>query len=256
MQAVIIAGGKKEKKFEAIAPEAINKAFIKINNKYIVEFVLDALEKSVYIKDIILVAPPDAPLDNIRRREKVIKIVPSGETIVDSTRNGLQAISSPSDYVLLVVADIPLITSTAIDDFVERCREDSDEADFYYSIIPKEVSVKKFPQVRHTYVKLKDGTFCGGGLILLKPQLCTPQRCSLMDKLVKSRKKPWNMALILGLNILTKLLLGKLSKQEIEELVSSLSQCKAKGIITSYPEVGVNVDKEGDLKTVEELMLI
>jgi len=150
------------------------------------------------------------------------------------------------------MSDLPLLSSEAIDDFLLKCNEI--EGDYYYSILTKEDSQKNYPEFSHTYLKLKDGIFCGGGLTFLNPLICDPYRSQLMNKITRVRKNPLEMARILGPKILLKVALGQASRKDIEETASAVFKCKARAIITEYEEVGVNIDKPGELEIARSII--
>jgi len=62
------------------------------------------------------------------------------------------------------------------------------------------------------------------------------------------RKKPWKLAQVLGLKFILKFLLGTLTIKELEERVGDLFNIKARAIISSYPEIATDVDKDSDLE--------
>jgi hypothetical protein len=64
---------------------------------------------------------------------------------------------------------------------------------------------------------------------------------------VALRKRPLALARLIGLDILLKLLLGRLSLHELEARARRILGVEARALVTPYPEVGVDVDQEEDL---------
>ena len=95
-------------------------------------------------------------------------IIPPGRSLLESLNNGLRAIDI-EEPLLVLTSDIPLISKDALEDFLFRCKQK--EADVYYSFVPKEINESKYPGVQRTYVKLYEGTFTGGNLVLLSPEV-------------------------------------------------------------------------------------
>ena len=62
------------------------------------------------------------------------------------------------------------------------------------------------------------------------------------------RKKPWMLARILGLKFILKFLMGTLTIDELQERVEELFGVKARAIISSYPEIATDVDKDSDFE--------
>jgi hypothetical protein len=152
-----------------------------------------------------------------------------------------------SQWILLSTADLPLLTPEAIRDFLERCFKV--EAELYYPIITRQSIEEKFKGARRTYVRLKEGTFTGGNLALMRADALTP--CALKgEKLVKLRKSPLGLARQIGLLFILKFILGRLTLAEAERSFSRLLGVKGTAIITPYPEIGMDVDKPEDWELV------
>lgn len=144
--------------------------------------------------------------------------------------------------VLVTTADLPHLTPEAVRFLLER----APEAALVYPIVPKERVEARFPGNRRTYARLREGTFTGGNLLLLDKALFF-QALPLARRAVALRKNPLALARMVGLDILVKLLLGRLSLLEVEARAKRILGVEARALITPYPEVGVDVDREEDL---------
>lgn len=249
LKAIILAGGELDSSFIEAGEKAYNKNFIEISGKPMVEYVIEALKSSSFIEEIIIAAPPQAVTDNMKNGNTIVE---SGNTIVETVLNGLDYLPQNTPSVLLVMADLPLLTPESIDDFIRRCNEIDGE--YYYSILEKSVSEKKYPGLYHTYVNLKEGMFCGGGLTLMSPGIATPYRCSLMDKLLHLRKKPLEMAKLLGVKTLWKLICKQASIDDLVKRTSEVFNCVARVVVTPYAEIGMNVDRPNELKLARSII--
>lgn len=249
--AIVLAGGQKTGLLDD-PTRSICEALLPIGDKYMIEYVVDALSQSANIKDII-VAGPLEEISKVFRNRPEITLVPSGDTTIRSLLNALDKV--PADFtgkVLVVTADIPLLTTEAVDDFFNLCR--GKEGDLFYPIVSKEANEKKYPGVRRTYVNLKEGIFTGGNLILLNPRVA--RKCvSVAEELVRLRKSPISLAFYVGWGILLRYVLGILSLRDAEEKVSELLGIKGTGIISSFPEIGIDVDKLSDLHLVRKKLV-
>jgi GTP:adenosylcobinamide-phosphate guanylyltransferase len=246
MDAIILAGAPNSGPLREISP-AQYEAEIPIAGKPMLDYVMAALQHVPAIERIVVVGA--AALSPELRGEPVTVTSP-GQSLVDSLTNGLNVI--PGDQpVLVATSDIPLLTREAVEDFLERCRKL--DADIYYSCVPKELNEAKYPGVRRTYVKLAEGTFTGGNLALIRPR-AVRQSQGLLQKAASLRKKPWQLCKMLGWNYLIKLVAGRLSIPEIEGRVSGMLQLKVVGIVSPYPEVGIDVDKPSDLKLAAKVL--
>lgn len=245
VEAVVLAGAKNRGKLHEVS-DAPHEALIPIAGRPMVHHVLDALKASAFVDRIILVGPPEI-LAGYPSPEG-IDVVPAGESMVQNLRLGLARVRS-DERALIVTSDIPLISAEAIDDFLSRCENVS--ADIYYSVVAKETNEAKYPGVKRTYVRLKEGTFTGGNIALVKPEVveaCEP----MIAQAVAMRKNPLKLSRLLGFKFILKLLFNRLSMAEIEERVRLILGFRGVAVVSPYPEVGIDVDKPQDLALVEE----
>ena len=119
-------------------------------------------------------------------------------------------------------------------------------ADVAYPIIPRESCERHFPGARRTYVTLKDGVYTGGNAVVVKRDFLQLRR-ELIDKLFAARKNPLKLAAIFGLGFIFALLTRRLSISRAETRASQIVGGKAAAIISTYPELGFDVDKLEDL---------
>ncbi len=152
------------------------------------------------------------------------------------------ALAQVEGRVLVATADLPHLTPEAVSFVLER----APEAALVYPIVPKERVEARFPGNRRTYARLREGTFTGGNLLLLDKPLFF-RALPLAKEVVALRKRPLALARRIGWDILLKLLLGRLSLGELEARARRLLGVEARALITPYPEVGVDVDREEDL---------
>lgn len=248
---IILAGGKREKLLEGgNLPE--NKALIPIGKKVMVEYVAEAVLGSRHIERIIIAGPRERLKEYFQNHPR-IELVEGGESPVQSLLKALECLS-PDEYqekVLVTTGDIPLLTTEAVNSFLESCR--GLEGDLFYSIVKKETNEKKYPGVQRTYVSLKEGVFTGGNMLVLRPEIM--QKCSsFAEELVSLRKKPLSLASYIGWFFLLRYLAGRLSIKDAEDKALELLGIKGIGIISPYPEIGIDVDKYSDLELVQKVL--
>ncbi len=247
--AVVLAGGPPDD-VAAAQPGAPNKAFVEIGGATLVERTLRALRASERVARIIVVAPPAAhahpalALADERR--------PDGEKIRISLANGLAELP-PDDLVLVSASDLPVLTPEAIDDFIVRAAQR--DPDIGYECIERSVHERAFPDVPHTWARLKDGTYCGGGFIAIKPRVL-PALTAFIEQLGAARKNPLHLARIFGLPTLARFALGRLTIAAAETRASQLLGAPARAIVSPYPETGVNVDRVTDIALAERLVAV
>jgi GTP:adenosylcobinamide-phosphate guanylyltransferase len=247
MDAIILAGGLNSGPLRQVS-SARYEAEIEIAGRPMLDYVILALKRVPSINKIIVVGSSSMLSEDVK--SSIDFIASPGDSMVDSLLNGLEKLNA-DEPVLVLTSDIPLITWEAVEDFLNRCKKR--KGDVYYSFVSKELNEEKYPGVQRTYVKLREGTFTGGNLVLLAPRIIKGNR-ELLIKAATLRKKPVQLGKLLGWRCLFYLLLGKLTITAIEERVLKIFNIHAIGVISPYPEVGIDVDKPSDLKLAKEVL--
>lgn len=251
--AIILAGGKIEEDLAAHTKEKA-KAFIKINGKYMVEYVIDALRESEKIKQIILVSDLNITPELVK--EKVDKCVEAGTSMIETLLNGVNAVVDRHACPLLVLpCDMPLIDKYCAEEFLDNALAlyEQKNTRIVYGIIEKQNYIKKFQSMKRTYMKLKDGTFCGTGFFYMDIETARNLK-SIFEKISGFRKKPWQAVSMLGFFTIIKLLMGQLTVKDLEEKAEKFLGCASKALILRNPASAVNVDKVEDLVEVERIL--
>ncbi|HTX59926.1 MAG TPA: nucleotidyltransferase family protein [Verrucomicrobiae bacterium] len=247
LDAIVLAGGRPDE-VAATQPGVPNKAFVRIGGASLVARVIDALRASANVARIVVVAPNEAHAGpELARADRCL---PDGARITDSLRSGLSVF--PKDRLVLVAAsDLPVLTPAAIDDFAERA--DGLDADAIYGCVERGVHLARFPQVPHTWVRLREGTFCGGGLMALRPR-ALPRLEHFIERLGAARKNPLRLARLFGWDVLLRYAAGRLTIADAEARASALLGAPVRALVSPYAETAVNVDRESDVALAEALV--
>ncbi|MEW6189230.1 MAG: nucleotidyltransferase family protein [Actinomycetota bacterium] len=245
VDALILAGGT----LKGISGEdKISKALIEIEGKPMIEYVIDVLKDCPGIGRMVAVISSAASLGTWAQR--VDRVLFKDGSLTENIEAGMEYLGGDQP-ILVLSSDIPLITPEAISDFLNRCSRK--ESRVYYPIISREDVEKSFPGVKRTYAVLKDGTFTGGNIALIDPKVIRDNR-KLLERFYNLRKSPFQLARALGLRFILKFLFRMLTIAELEDKISHLIQAKGCAIITPYPEIGVDVDKDSDLELVRKIL--
>jgi len=245
--ALVLAGAKEKGPLE-IAENVDNKALIMLNNRPMIDYIVDVLNNSENIDRILVVGPKNELYPYIGK--KVDEILNPGNSILRNMEIGLNFFNS-ADNLLLLTSDIPLITPEAIDEFLEICTKR--KACIGYPIITKENIVKKYPETERTYVKMKEGIFCGGNIVFFKPEVFF-QKKKLIKELFDNRKATWKYVKILGLKFIIKFLFKTLTLEEVEKRVTDIFGYDSIAAMISYPEIMIDLDKPSDLKLIRKCL--
>ncbi|MEQ8197290.1 MAG: 2-C-methyl-D-erythritol 4-phosphate cytidylyltransferase [Clostridiaceae bacterium] len=114
--AVIVAGGKGKR-----MASAISKQFIQIKDKPILFYTLSRFLKNKNIDEVVLVLPEDeidyCKINIIDKYNlNVQKVIPGGKERSDSVYNGLRALETDTDIVLIHDGARPLVSDIVIND--------------------------------------------------------------------------------------------------------------------------------------------
>jgi len=241
VDAVVLAGGVDRGEIAA-ETGVVYRPLLDVAGRPIIRRVLAALRGAVSVDRIVLGAP--ACVQEAVGEEAVDTRVDAGESFVESMERGVAAAPGTSDSVLIITADLPLLTPGAVNDLVEQAA--LARADLVYPIIPKESSERLFPGGKRTYVTLREGTFTGGNGVVAARHFVSDRR-ELIQRLFVARKHPIRLASMLGLGFILGLLTHRLTLSDVESRAGEIVGGRVAAIISAYPELGFDVDKVDDL---------
>ena len=235
--AIVLAGDSEDHR---VMPGDVvpNKAFLPINGRRMIDYVLDCYREVTEIAGIGVVGPQDqlGDLDNIT-------IIPQGESLMANVKTA--ATLFPDGWLLLSSSDIPLITPAAIRDLFTRCQG----AAMYYPIVAREDSERVYPEMERTWVKLAEGEFTGGNILLIKSDKIA-LAANPAAAFFEARKSPIHLASLIGVSALFKLLRRRLTIAELESKMEKILGFPCKAVITPYPGIGADVDKKSDYDAI------
>ncbi len=242
--AIVLAGGPPDE-VAALAPGVPNKAFVPIAGVTLVARTIAALRSSERIGRIVAVAPRlPSTIDALTAADEIRD---DGPTMAASLRSGLRGFP-PDELVLVFASDLPILTRDAIDDFVARA--EANDADLTYACVDRRVHEARYANVPHTWARLRDGSFCGGGCVALRPRVL-PALDGLLGRLGAARKNPLRLAAIFGPGILLRYAAGRLTIERAEKRGGELVGARVRAAICAFPEIAVNVDRVSDVRLAE-----
>ena len=248
LDAIVLAGGGPDE-VSITTPGAPNKAFVSIAGATLVERTIRSLRSSPAVARIVAVAPRGA-FDSPALRE-ASEVREAGETMTQSLRGGLAGFD-PDTLVLVAASDLPILSREAIDEFAELASRA--DADITYACVERGVHEARFPEIPHTWAKLADGTYCGGGLIAMRPR-ALPALAGLLGRLGSARKNPLALAAIFGPRVLARYAIGRLRIEHAERRASELLGAPVAAARSTHPEIAVNVDRASDVALAERLLI-
>ncbi len=244
---VALAGGSLEADFRRARYDVPNKAYLPIGDELMIVRVLRALKGAAGVKEIRCVTQPDALASQPQIQRLCDAVIPPGADLIGSVIAGLEGLRN-DERVLVAATDMPLLTSEAVDSFADLAS--STPCDVGYGFVERKIHDRKYAGVRHTWVRLREGTFCGSGFSVLRVGAAKRIQDALR-RFTDARKSPAKMASLFSFGLVVRLLMGQLSVKELEQRANTLTGLTCRGLMCPYPEVAVNVDRVSDLRQIE-----
>ncbi len=251
MDCIVIAGGlptADSPMYEITGGKS--KALLDMGGRTMLERVIDALQNSSHIEDIVVVGlgsdlgmsfkRPVAHLDD--HGSMVANMLAGVYYFEEKKGSGKPVISCTSD--------VPLITPAIIDGFIDSCAPH--DKGLYYNFISKEVMEARFPGSNRTYVKLKGGLQIAGGDLMIADPIIGTQNEELWEMLTNARKDAWKIAKVIGLDMLFKFIFRRIGPAEIEKKAAEILGLPVEIVLSPYAEIGMDADKPHQVEMLRE----
>jgi len=209
-----------------------SKTLVPYRGRPLVEYTLEALAQAGLEVVLVGLSIPLSPPPRVA--------LPDTGSLLANLEAGLKA--ARGDRVLVATGDMPFLREEA----VRWVLEHAPPAGFVYTIVAKATIEQRFPGMRRTYARIREGFFTGGNLVIIEKRLFFTA-LPLLRQALALRKKPLALAQMIGFGTLLKVLLGQADIAGLEARVSQIIGVSARALITPYAEVGVDIDKEEDL---------
>lgn len=254
VKAVVLAGGVATWRDEP-------KALLAVDSIPLILRVVNELQALPSISQIAVVGSESVLSVLADLRKPCIK-VPATSDLWTNTQLGIKAVQpEPEDYLLLCAADMPFVTAESLQRFLDEALKA--EADLTYLAVPLSSFQRLFvsEKFHRTSAKLKEGTFTGGNLLLLRAK-ALPNIAAFADRAIRSRKSLWQLGQIAGWKLLLKWLLSLLpivgnaflvSVGELEKRAEELLGCRCKAVIADLPELAFDIDKPEDYELAQSV---
>lgn len=252
MDVIILAGGASPNDPLAELAQGKPKSLIPIAGKPMVQWVLDAVNDAPSIGTVALIGLDDS--SPLKCTKPLISLPDLGSLMANIQQGArtFQELHPDETHILSISADIPGITGEIVEAMSKEYA--GFNYDIYYSVVSREVMEKRYPESKRTYIKVKDGQFCGGDLN------CYSKRAALdpagvWKDLIKLRKSPLKQAAIIGYGTLMLLLLRQLTLAQAAERVCRRLGITGKALQVPFAEIGMDVDKPFQFDMVQADLL-
>jgi len=236
--AVVLAGGSATDVL-AVGGSVPSKALLPIGGEPMAAYVLAAIRRCAGVDVTVLVGSQHATLNGW-----FDIAVPGGSRLVDSLSLGLgAALAAGADEFLLITADVPWVDGPVLTRFLDAARApEFATADLVYAVVEKASALAAFPNQKRTFARLKDGRFTGGNAVYLK-RAAIAGLLPLIDDLYRSRKNPFALARLMGLDTLVALATGTASIARLERRALRLLGSEARALISTDAAIAADVDR-------------
>jgi GTP:adenosylcobinamide-phosphate guanylyltransferase len=228
-----------------------SKALLDMNGRTMLERVVDALQGSRHVDEIVVVGLGH---DHGQQFRRPVHHVPDNGGLFSNVLAGINWVRQnrePAGHVLICSGDVPAITADHIDDHIQACQP-LDKA-IYYTFATRQVIEERFPHSNRTYVKLKGLEIAGGDLVIADPTVADHNQ-ELWNALAEGRKHAWKLARTVGFYFLLKLLLRQLRLEDIENKAASIIGRPTKVIMTPHAELAMDVDKPRQVEMLRQFL--
>jgi GTP:adenosylcobinamide-phosphate guanylyltransferase len=218
--------------------------------------VLDALENSGVVSEIVICGPPEHALSGCpalleRIRSGRVSWIPNLDSPSRSANSALSKIDKDAP-VLLTTADHALLTPSIVQHFLLHAQADG--ADAAVGVVKHEDVIAAFPGTKRTVIRLRDGGFCGCNLYAFL-NLRGRGLVSFWQRAEDLRKRPWLLiGQVFGPMLVISYLFGLLTIDRGLQAVSAKTGIRVLPVFLPFPEAGVDVDKVDDLRLVESVL--
>lgn len=251
VDAIVLAGGANSPEMR-VKTGVSNRALVRLGDKTMLDYVVAALHDAPSVGRVFVVG--DVPASNS------YQAVMGARSLVDNLMAGIQAIGADKEGsdapVLVATSDIPFLSPEAVQDFVKRAR--GLNADLCYPIVTLSLCRERFPDMKRTAVRMREGRFTGGNLMLLRPGAITAKR-NTIARVYAARKSVVQLGKLLGWGLLTRIVCAQavpplLSLAMLEAGASHVLGASCRAVVSPYPEIGADVDKPGDVAIARKLL--
>jgi len=242
--AIVLAGGQAGPDLAAATGQRC-RAMVPVAGKPMVVHVCDALLQATTVSSILVVGDVPAP-------EGCSQTGDHGG-FAENLFAGLRVVGN-GELVLVSTCDIPFVTPAAFDDLVRRGVEL--RADVVYPIVHVAACYRRFPGVKRTSLRLREGVFTGGNAMLVNGAFVRAHADQIASAYA-ARKSPARLASMIGLGTLARLVgamtvfPNALELAALEAAVGRLlGGAVARALVSDYPEVATDIDRLTDLQAV------
>ena len=151
-----------------------SKFFMPFGDGLVGHRVLRAVDGLGCCRSICIAAPPERMDEHPFSTDHPLHLVPQGASSTQSMANGVRGARehgdcADGDYVLIVSGDLPLLSTAALEHFMEVCAE-AEDADLYLGMLPQSAVPEELrPVYDNDFIPFRGGPHMHTETYLLRP---------------------------------------------------------------------------------------
>jgi GTP:adenosylcobinamide-phosphate guanylyltransferase len=260
VDALVLAGGiNRIPLFEGDTPGY--KALVPLCGRPSILYVLDALKATPQVGRVCIAGPQEAlrpVMTGTDQEGGFCAFAAGGETLTETISHGLEHFAD-ARRVLVLTADLPLLTPRAIEEFLAACERTGDPAaSLFLSVVPRRCYTGPYERFTKPFNRFRDVEVCHGNLWLVDPRILQNARATdRIDRVYRARKNPIATALAVGLPVGLVYVLGvhllhALTLARMTRIASRYFGVVGESVLVEHPEITMDVDEPDDYQFVLE----
>ncbi len=253
--AIVLAADRGPADPVARASGAPCKSLTPVAGKAMLWRVIDALQQTAAIDEIILVGPSQNILESHPELKDMLKkagitwVAPAASPSASAAK-AMRSVANDKP-VLLTTADHALLQPA----MVEALLTGSTGKDFTLAMVTYEDVMRAYPNTRRTAIRLRPGKgYCGCNLFTINTAKGR-QLIDLWQSVESQRKHPAKLVIgMLGWGAVLRYVIGRLSLDQAFARLSRTLEMDVGPVLLTDPSAAIDVDSIADLRLVEDLL--
>ena len=255
----LILAGKRKKDNLSEAFSVENKAFLKINHKYLIQAVLEALDNANLPKPYLL-----GILENQKAIFKdKLSFLPETDYILKPNTNYQSPVQTITEVLenlndkqslLITTSDNYFLNPQILEEFLSKCKKS--KAQFLVGVVNgQEKLISQYPKTKRTWHKLNSQTWLSGAnLFFFQDKSINQKSKEILLKLESQRKNPLSFAITVASQnfwFLLNLICQNTSIEKCNEAISKTMGFSTELIILSEPKACIDIDTITDYECAQ-----
>lgn len=245
LHAILIAGGMLPKNMRQLSTSPV-KALLEMAGESLLETSAKAARESGLFGRIAAVGNSEVQ----RACPEGCEYVEWGEDMVGNIVNAYRALGEADHNYVIISPDLPFISAGGLRTFVLAAQASSEIG---ITLVSRDDFLARFPGAPNRFEKL-DGGLATMGSVFFITGSALQANIPLLRDMYASRKRPWRLAVFMGLPILWGFLTGSLRTTMLETRFASLMGATFKGLDGSDPGLVFDIDTPENYRFAAELL--